>query len=75
MGFRCPNCREDFDLEKEAFQKHLRENPACGATALGFISMALAGKPVASDAEAKKLRGRDDEIDTVAKKAIQKKDC
>ena len=23
MGFRCPNCRQDFGADKAAFEKHL----------------------------------------------------
>lgn len=29
MGFRCPNCKEDFGINKEEFNKHLEENEEC----------------------------------------------
>jgi hypothetical protein len=33
MGFRCPYCQHDFGLNKDAFQKHLQDNPKCCAEA------------------------------------------
>lgn len=28
MGFRCPICKQDFGMDKAAFEKHLRDEDA-----------------------------------------------
>lgn len=33
MGYRCPNCHQDFGYEKEKLEEHLLENPKCNAEA------------------------------------------
>ena len=48
MGFRCPNCQQDFGLDKEKFDQHLQDNPKCNAEAwiyTDFIMDYMHGKP------------------------------
>jgi uncharacterized C2H2 Zn-finger protein len=33
MGFKCPNCHEDFGKNKKKFKEHLEENPDCNVEA------------------------------------------
>lgn len=33
MGYRCPECHQDFGLDRDKFQEHLDNNPKCGAAA------------------------------------------
>lgn len=41
MGFRCPYCQQDFDLNKGAFQKHLEDNPKCHAETWVYTDFAM----------------------------------
>lgn len=41
MGFICPYCRQDFGVNKEAFQKHLEENPKCHVEVWAYTDFAM----------------------------------
>lgn len=29
MGFRCPNCHQDFGLDQDKLKEHFEKNPEC----------------------------------------------
>lgn len=33
MSFKCPNCKEDFALDSDKLETHLKENFICGRAA------------------------------------------
>lgn len=47
MGFRCPLCKEDFGINYEEFQNHLKNNSSCRNMSQGIkimIDSAIDGK-------------------------------
>jgi len=45
MGFRCPNCKTDFNLDREALFKHLADDTNCGREAVKVYSDRLKNSP------------------------------
>jgi hypothetical protein len=41
MGYKCPNCKEGFELDKEALYEHLREFRECAIKAIDIFSERL----------------------------------
>jgi len=43
MGFRCPHCRKEFGLDRDALMKHLEEDVDCRREAVGKFADRLKG--------------------------------